>query len=60
MPRTTPPHGTRNRYQWRADPCRCRRCRRANTAYRMAWYHRRRQPVQLRLPAELLPRERVS
>jgi hypothetical protein len=34
------PHGTMARYQWRAAPCRCADCRRANAAYRRAWYAR--------------------
>lgn len=28
-----PPHGTRNRYRSRVDPCKCRACTDANTAY---------------------------
>lgn len=29
-----PPHGTRRRYEWRYDPCRCDECRAANTERR--------------------------
>lgn len=28
-----PAHGTRNRYQYRAEPCRCPDCRAAHAAY---------------------------
>lgn len=33
-PGPEPEHGTRQRYQWRRDPCHCDRCRAANTAYK--------------------------
>lgn len=29
----TAPHGTRERYQHRTDPCRCAACREANAAF---------------------------
>ena len=32
-----PPHGTRARYNHRTDPCRCTRCRVANTRYIAAY-----------------------
>ena len=31
--RKGPPHGTRERYYSRTDPCRCAACREANAAY---------------------------
>ena len=31
--RKAPPHGTRERYYHRSDPCRCAACREANAAY---------------------------
>lgn len=31
-----PPHGTYERYQWRADPCRCDDCRTTMNAYQRA------------------------
>lgn len=31
--RKNPPHGTRERYYSRTDPCRCAACREANAAY---------------------------
>lgn len=31
--RRAPPHGTRERYYHRGDPCRCAACREANAAY---------------------------
>lgn len=34
--RKGPPHGTRERYYSRTDPCRCAACREANAAYRRA------------------------
>jgi len=32
-----PEHGTRARYNWKADPCRCPGCTAANTTYIAAW-----------------------
>lgn len=57
MNRTTPPHGTLSRYQWRTKPCRCQACRAANARKVWEWRHR---PRQLRLPDEFLPREKVA
>ncbi len=32
-----PDHGTRARYNWKPDPCRCPGCTAANTAYMARW-----------------------
>ena len=32
--REPPPHGTRQRYQWRQGPCSCDECRYANRIYK--------------------------
>lgn len=63
--RVTPPHGSRARYLHRSLGCRCAACRQANTVYQAGYRLRvrraaaaRQAAIQLRLPAELLPRER--
>lgn len=38
----TPPHGSRARYTHRTHPCRCRRCREANTRWKRGYVAQRR------------------
>lgn len=44
VPRHVPDHGTRARYVSRSVPCRCERCRAANTRY-IAVYRARTTPT---------------
>ena len=56
-PGLEPPHGTRRRYQWRPDPCRCGACRGANrdTVAMYRARHRAELGDQLDLPRSWWP-----
>lgn len=56
--REPPPHGTRQRYQWRRGKCRCEACKLANWLYVASWRVKRaRSGTDQPLPFE---RERIA